>query len=45
MKKLKNKLLDILLLPVRLHDGLTDRRATLIAGIVVVRAIDFCVLM
>jgi len=41
MKKLKNKLLDILLLPVRLHDGLTDRRATLIAGIVVVGAIDF----
>ncbi|HOQ06411.1 MAG TPA: hypothetical protein PK127_01405 [Clostridiales bacterium] len=41
MDKLKNKLLDILLFPARLYEGLTDRKATLIAGIVLVGAIDF----
>ncbi|HPP34690.1 MAG TPA: hypothetical protein PK767_00415 [Clostridiales bacterium] len=41
MDNLKNKLLDILLFPARLYEKLSDRKATLAAGIVLVGVIDF----
>jgi len=40
MDNLKNKLLDILLFPAKLYEKLSDRKATLIAGIVLVGVID-----
>jgi len=40
MNKIKDKLLDVLLYPVRLYDKLNDKKATLFAGIVLVGAID-----
>lgn len=40
MNSLKDKLLDILLYPARLFEKLTDNKATLYAGIVLVGAID-----
>ncbi len=40
MNSMKNKLLNILLYPVQLFDKLTDKRATLYAGILLVGTID-----
>lgn len=41
MDKLKKKLMDILAYPISLYEKLTDRKATLIAGIVLIGVIDF----
>lgn len=41
MNRIRAKLADILAFPVRSYERLTDRRASLIAGIVLVGAIDF----
>jgi hypothetical protein len=40
MDKLKNKLADLLAYPVRFYQSLSDKRATLFAGIILVGAID-----
>lgn len=41
MDKLKKKLMNILAYPISLYEKLTDRKATLIAGIVLIGVIDF----
>ncbi len=41
MNGLKTKLADILAFPVKSYERLTDRRASLIAGIILVGAVDF----
>lgn len=40
MKKIKDRLLDILLYPASLYEKLNDRKDTLIAGIILIGAID-----
>jgi hypothetical protein len=40
MDRLKNKLTDILLYPARYYENLSDKKATLIAGIILIGAID-----
>lgn len=40
MDRLKNKLSDILLYPARYYENLSDKKATLIAGIILIGAID-----
>lgn len=40
MDKLKNKLADILTYPVKCYQNLSDKKATLIAGIIMVGAVD-----